>query len=252
MRDIQIGHARLIEGDSLRVMREMDAATLDGLITDPPYSSGGQFRSDRQKSPNQKYILSPHRGRHADFSGDNRDQRAYAWWCYLWLSEILRLLRPGAPFVIFCDWRQMPLMTDAIQAGGLIWRGIAVWDKTRGCRPAKGRFRQQAEFMLWGTKGPMAAYSDAPALPGVFTCAPLKGGKFHVTGKPVDLMNDVLPIVSPGGIVLDPFMGSGSTGVACLRTGRRFIGIEQETGYVDIAVRRLRAESPETSVAVNG
>lgn len=65
--------------------------------------------------------------------------------------------------------------------------------------------------------------------------------RFHPTQKPLELMVGLVEVVSePGHSVLDPFMGSGTTGVACINTGRRFIGIEKESKYFDIAVRRIR------------
>ena len=65
----------------------------------------------------------------------------------------------------------------------------------------------------------------------------MDGGKVHPTQKPVDLMKWCLGLVS--GRVLDPFMGSGSTGVACVKTGKAFVGIEREEKYFDLACRRI-------------
>jgi DNA modification methylase len=65
----------------------------------------------------------------------------------------------------------------------------------------------------------------------------------HAAEKPVDLMGHLTELVAPdGGVVLDPFAGSGTTGVACVKNGRRFIGIEKEKKYFDIAVERISAE----------
>ena len=69
--------------------------------------------------------------------------------------------------------------------------------------------------------------------------------KFHMTGKPVDLMKQLCQAVPPGGVILDPFMGSGSTGVAALELGYRFIGIEQDQHYFDIAATRLASVATE-------
>jgi DNA modification methylase len=66
--------------------------------------------------------------------------------------------------------------------------------------------------------------------------------KFHMTGKPSELMVELCRIPAPGAVVLDPFMGSGTTGVACVRTGRRFIGIEIDLEHYATARRRIEAE----------
>jgi site-specific DNA-methyltransferase (adenine-specific) len=63
--------------------------------------------------------------------------------------------------------------------------------------------------------------------------------KFHLTGKLTKMMEQLVCVVPPGGLILDPFAGSGSTGVAAIKTGRRFIGIEREAEYVEIMKERI-------------
>lgn len=228
-------------GDCLDVMRSLPDASVDAVIADPPYSSGGQFRGDRMGKPSVKYQSSGTVRAYHEFDGDNRDQRSFGFWCTLWLSECLRVARPGAPICLFADWRQLPITTDALQAAGWTWRGVAVWDKTEAARPQVGRFRAQTEFVAWGSKGGMAARRDVGCLPGVFRHVVRQDDKHHLTGKPTELMRAVVGICPPGGTVLDPFMGSGTTGVACVLTGRRFLGIELKPAYHEIVGRRLAA-----------
>jgi site-specific DNA-methyltransferase (adenine-specific) len=234
---------QLLQGEALAELRELPDKCADAVVTDPPYSSGGQFRGDRAgAAPSVKYVRSDVRTIRPDFGGDNRDQRSYAYWGALWLSECLRIARPGAPIVLFTDWRQLPASTDALQAGGWIWRGLAVWDKTEAARPMYGRFRNQCEYLLWGSNGPMAIGGDA--LPGVYRIPVRQADKHHTTGKPTELLRQLLRIVPAGGVVLDPFAGSGTTAVAAATTGRHFIAIEQEPAYVQIARRRLAELEP--------
>jgi site-specific DNA-methyltransferase (adenine-specific) len=122
----------------------------------------------------------------------------------------------------------------------MIWRGIAVWDKTEGSRPRLGGFRSQSEFVVWGTNGPMddAAAATVGVLPGVFRHVVRQDDKFHITGKPTALMKDIVHVCRPGGIILDPFCGSGTTLVAALLTGRRSIGFERTKEYSEIARQR--------------
>jgi site-specific DNA-methyltransferase (adenine-specific) len=129
---------------------------------------------------------------------------------------------------------------DAIQCGGIIWRGIVAWDKGRGARaPHKGYFKHQCEFVLWGTKGAIPQLRRDGPFDGCLHVPVLQSDKFHLTGKPTQLMSELVRPVPPGGIILDPFAGSGSTGVAAVMSGRRFIGIEREAAYVEIARTRL-------------
>ena len=230
----------IYHGEALATLQALPDASIDAVITDPPYSSGGQFRGDRAgQSTTEKYVQSGTFLARADFSGDNRDQRGYAYWSALWLSECLRIAKPGAPICVFTDWRQLPVTTDMIQAGGWVWRGIVVWDKTEGARPLYGRFRPQCEFVVWGSAGPMPINDGRPCLPGLYRAAIRQADKHHITGKPTEVMRGLVQIVPAGGVILDPFMGSGTTGRAALDCGYRFVGIELSADNCAIAVERL-------------
>lgn len=232
--------ATLYRGDALAVLAALPTASVDALITDPPYSSGGAFRGDRTGDPTSKYVPTKEViNFHPTFTGDNRDQRAYGYWCSLWLNECLRVVKPGGVVAVFTDWRQLPTTTDIVQAGGWVTRGVVVWDKTQGIRPTSGRYRQQAEFIVWGSNGPMPVDYTSPALPGVFTHSPFRD-KVHIAGKPLGLMRDLVRIVPEGGTVLDPFAGSGTTGLAALAEGRHFVGVELTEHYAEVAAERLR------------
>lgn len=231
--------AKYFLGESLDVLRGLPTESVDAVITDPPYSSGGAFRSDRTADPRQKYVVDGQQTVRMGFSGDNRDQRSYDYWCALWMSQCLRITRTGGVLCVFTDWRQLPTTTDALQAGGWVWRGIVVWDKTEAARPDKGRFRNQCEYVVWGLKGVAPEREYAPCLPGVFRIYNQSDDKIHIAGKPVGLMRQLLKIVPPGGTVLDPFMGAGSTGMACAEEGYDFIGIEQEDHWYNLARERV-------------
>jgi site-specific DNA-methyltransferase (adenine-specific) len=234
----------VIEGEALALLRALPDASVDAVITDPPYSSGGQFRGDRVKATGLKYVQSGVRARRPDFDGDNRDQRSFAFWSTLWLGECLRVAKPGAPICVFSDWRQLPTTTDAVQAGGWVWRGLVSWDKTEATRPRLGGFRAQSEFVIWGTKGPMDAARGERVgyLPGAFRVPVAQRDKLHQTGKPTALMRELVKVCPPGGIVLDPFAGSGTTLAAAVASGRRAVGFEWNRAYAAIARRRTDGE----------
>ena len=240
--------ARLIQGDCMRVLPGLEADSVDAVITDPPYSSGGAFRGDRTVgSTAKKYQQNGQHTKRADFTGDNRDQRSWSSWCALWLSECLRVTRPSGYLLVFTDWRQLPACTDAVQAGGWVWRGIISWDKTEGARaPHTGYFRHQCEYVVWATKGVSKPAAWLPpgegCWPGSYTVPVRQKDKHHMAGKPTELLCRLVECCPPGGLVLDPFMGSGTTGVACLRTGRRFVGVDIAARYVRTAEARIREE----------
>ena len=233
--------------EALAFLQSLPSASVDSVITDPPYSSGGFTRGDRTGDTTKKYVHTGAKIQRTDFQGDNRDQRSFHFWCALWLAEALRVAKPGSPIAVFTDWRQLPITTDAIQAGGWIWRGIVPWDKTEAVRPQMGRFAAQAEYVVWGSAGPMGDGTDVGCLPGAIRARVALDDKFHITGKPTAVMQQLVRICPPGGVVLDPFAGSGSTGVAALREGRSFIGCEIGEEYHAVARDRLAAELQQST-----
>lgn len=241
--DVVAGNAdhHLHRGDALALLRELPDGVVDSVITDPPYSSGGQFRGDRMQLTTAKYVGSDVKLDRPEFVGDTRDSHSFRYWCQLWISEALRATRPGGTCLVFTDWRQLPSMTDALQAGGWVWRGIVVWDKQHA-RPVLGRFTAQSEFVVWGSNGPMPR-DRREIFPGVYRVPVRAEQKHHITGKPLTLMRSLVKICRPGGLVLDPFAGGGTTGAAALLGGLRFIGCELSKEYFEIAGARLEKAS---------
>jgi len=163
------------------------------------------------------------------------------------MTELLRdaraIAEPGAPLCVFCDWRQLPALTDAVQWAGWSWRGVAVWDKVSS-RPQRGRFRQQAEFVAWASNGPMPLDRGVGVLPGVLSYTqPQAATRVHQTQKPIDLMRQIVRITAPGGTVLDPFAGSGTTLLAAALEGYDAVGIELSDAYYAAALERLGHEA---------
>jgi site-specific DNA-methyltransferase (adenine-specific) len=234
----QDGAVTIYHGESLFILPEISA--FDALVTDPPYSSGGAFRGDRTMGVVSKYVQTGTIGERTEFSGDNRDSRPYLAWVSLWMAAALRSAVPGAMCALFTDWRQLPITTDAIQAGGWVWRGIGVWDKKEGTRPRLGVLRAQSEFVVWGSSGPMNDLNPV-ALPGVIRESG-QINKEHIAQKPEVVLGWLIQLAPPGGVVLDPFMGSGTTLYAAKATGRKAIGIEIEERYCEIAAKRMRQE----------
>lgn len=232
---------RVHQVDSLAALRELPDASVDMLLTDPPYSSGGFTRGDRNRDPREKYAddESPFHTR-ISFTGDNRDGRSWAYWMALWLSEVRRIVKPGGYALVFCDWRQLPLATDSFQAGGLVWRGLVSWDKGPASRaPHTGYFRHQCEYVVWGSNGALDSSGHGGPWPGSISCPIDRKDKHHLTGKPVELLRTLVRVAPPGGLVLDPFAGSGTTLVACSLEGRRGLGFELEAENVRISNRRI-------------
>ena len=245
------GTSALYRGDCFPILRAMEPAQFDAVVTDPPYCSGGLMRSDRSQATSEKYVLTGTAMKRPEFSGDSRDQRSFTIWATLWLAECLRLTKPGGLLMVFADWRQLPVMSDALQAGGWVWRGINVWDKTEGARPQRGFFRAQCEYVLLASNGSMGKEQEravSVCAPGLYRASRRDEDRLHITGKPVGLMHHLLQVLPADARVLDPFVGSGSTMVAALESGRRAVGIEYTSEYAEISATRLNGllgQAPE-------
>jgi len=235
---VTIRDCTLYRGDCLEILPTL--GKVDAVVTDPPYSSGGQFRGDRAAGTVAKYVQTTctTASTRQEFSGDNRDQRSFLAWCSIWLSMAKASSTDGAVICCFSDWRQVPTMTDAIQCGGWVWRNLCTWWKP-GCRMQKGRFSSSAEFVIYGTNGPHDSDGEKSPQNG-FSSPTLTGdAKEHIAEKPISVVEWCLGASRKNGTILDPFMGSGTTGVACVNLGRKFIGIELEPKYFDIACKRI-------------
>jgi site-specific DNA-methyltransferase (adenine-specific) len=143
----------------------------------------------------------------------------------------------------FCTPEGVAPWRDAIEAAGAKYKRACVWVKPdsapqfNGQGPAMG-----AEMFVAAWCGPGFASWNGGGRRGVFThnCQPSDRTGEHPTEKPIALMMELVALfTNPGDVVVDPFMGSGSTGVAAVRLGRRFIGIEKDAKYFALAQRRI-------------
>lgn len=228
----------LYNEDALSCLRSLNGDSVDAVLTDPPYSSGGVTLSARQTDPAQKYQQSGTKKTYPPMLGDGKDQRSFLAWASLWMSECWRIAKDGAPLLVFTDWRQLPLMSDAMQAAGWYWQGIVCWNK-RYTRPQLGKFRNQCEYVLFASKGRFAPASRA-CLPGIYDYPIHPQQKVHLTSKPVALVKDLLAVTPENAIVLDPFLGGGTTAVASLETGRKCVGVELSKEYAQLSVERVK------------
>lgn len=104
---------KIIHGNAIELLKKIEDDSVDAVITDPPYCSGGQTAGERAKSPAEKYEHSSNKVVHRiDFAGDTMDQRSWVHWCSLWIAECQRILKPSGYFLMFTDWRQLPAASD--------------------------------------------------------------------------------------------------------------------------------------------
>lgn len=204
---------QILQGDCLEVMREIPNGLVHAVVTDPPYGIRlpTAYRSRGRGNLAQCNDYPP-------IFGDDRQFDPTPWLDF--------------PIVVLFGANYFAHKLPASSR----W---LVWDKRDGMNS-----NDQADIeMAWtNVKGPSRLFHHR--WNGMIKASERRERRVHPTQKPVALMEWVMEQarVPHGATVLDPFMGSGSTGVACLRTGRRFIGIEINPGYIEITKRRLGLE----------
>jgi site-specific DNA-methyltransferase (adenine-specific) len=222
----------LYNADCLEVMAELEAASVGAVLTDPPYSSGG--RRENARSVRQSMT----RGTTDDewIHGDAMSTQGFIWLMRQCGIQWRRVLAPGGHALSFIDWRMAANLAAALESADLRQHPILVWDKA-----AFGMgtiFRNQHEFIVHMTAG-NPSEPQRRDVGNVLRFPAVRGG-VHPTEKPVTLLHTLLSVVvPPGGVVLDPFVGSGSVLVAARDLGRRAIGIDSDERWCEQAARRL-------------
>ena len=193
--------SKLYLGDCLDIMRGMPDKSVDAVITDPPYGIADVWKGGASHGWGVARLATPQRN-----EWDKKPHQDI-------FDEILRV----AGVAVIWGGNYFDLPTS---------RGWLVWNK-----PERGFTLSEAEL----------AWTSADFPIRVFDCHRSDTGREHPTQKPLSLMKWCLEVmkIKQNATILDPFMGSGTTGVACAQTGRNFIGIEIDPGYFEIAQRRI-------------
>jgi site-specific DNA-methyltransferase (adenine-specific) len=159
------------------------------------------------------------------------------------LADGVRLILGDCREVLPTLGRNIACVIDAIQIGGWVYRGCVPWHKGDDQRPRKGWFRSNVEYVIFGSCGPLLTGHLASGIcaDGIVYCRGNGSEKEHQTGKPVALMAELMSVRPEWETVLDPFMGSGTTGVAAVKEGKRFIGVEIDPAHFETALRRISA-----------
>lgn len=220
-------------GDCLEVMKSLPDRSVDAVVTDPPYASGARMAAQvRGKDGMTRGEVRKSR----PMPNDNMTTTGFVWMLREMGLEAVRVLKDGASLLSFIDWRQYPTLYGALESVNLRVQTMVVWDKE--IMALGNGFRNQHELVIHAAKGVPSVFDRS--VPNVLRVPRLAGSELHPSEKPVPLLVRLLATITDrGATVLDPFMGSGTTGVACVQTGRSFIGIEIDPGYFAIAQKRI-------------
>ena len=167
-------------------------------------------------------------------------------------SEIMPLVArclPSGHAYFMVNNRYVAEAQNEALAAGFRFHNLLVWDKSTGT-PNRW-YMKNCEFTLFVFRGAANPINDCGSRQ-LIKCPNVIGGE-HETQKPVPLMEHYIGnSTSPGETILDPFMGSGTTGVAAVQMGRKFIGIEREPKYFDIACRRIEDAQRQGDMFIEG
>ena len=254
----------ILTGDCVAEMMRLPSASVDLVFADPPYNLQLEGALSR---PDQSLVdgVDDAWDKFADFA-------EYDGFTREWLMAVRRLMKPAATIVVIGSYHNIFRIGAILQDLGFWILNDIVWRKANPMPNFRGRrFTNAHETMIWAARGPEAkAYtfnyetlkagnedvqvrSDwfLPICTGAERLKDPSGRKTHPTQKPEALLARVLLAASnPGDLVLDPFFGSGTTGVAARRLGRSFIGIERDPLYAEAARKRIEEVEPLPAAAL--
>ena len=202
------------------------------IITDPPYNISKKNNFSTMKNPRQGVNFG---------AWDNNFALLE------WIEKFSKILDQNGSLIVFCSYKFISDIHRVCEISNLEVKDILVWQKNNPMpRNTNRRYVQDMEFALWavkkGAKWTFNKPDNSPYLRSLYKF-PVVAGKertSHPTQKSLALMSEIIKIhTNPNDIILDPFMGSGTTGVATLLENRHFIGIEKDENYFKIAKSRL-------------
>ena len=216
----------LLQGDCLDLIRNIPDESIDLVVTDPPYTMTKRGKSCR---PN--------------WMPSNMGENVFVYISIpnpdIWFAECFRVLKNQTHFYTFCNTNDIQKYLNAAEKAGFKLHNIITMIKDTGM-PNRW-YLKNCELILFFRKGKAKPINDMTSRDWVMVTMPKqKDGKLHITQKPLGLITKLVTNSSEiGEIVLDPFMGSGTTGVACMNTNRNFIGFELDKNSFENAKIRL-------------
>lgn len=225
----------LYSGNAYTVIDELEKNNIkvDHIITDPPYNISHESNFDTLKNP-----------RKGTYFGDwdkNFDLLS-------WIPKYEKILKTNGSMIVFCSYRFISFIIETMEKSNLAVKDIIVWRKSNPMpRNIDRRYVQDMEFAVWcvkkNAKWVFNKDKNKPYMRSLIETGTVSGAErtIHPTQKSLKLMEEIIKThTNENDIVIDPFMGSGTTGVACLLLNRKFIGVELEKEYFDISVERIK------------
>ena len=228
MEIVKIGNAELYLADCMEALNGIPDACISAVIIDPPFSGN----VSKSKAGEDGRFQNSH------IMFDDMTERAFYKFVKPILLECYRVLAEGGHIYCFSDWKQLRNMMDCVELSSLKICNLVCWDKMSFGLGAG--YRRQEEYIIVGSKGLPKTFN----LKNVGTVLKFKrvstNSRQHPHEKPVDLIECLIDNSTfTGETVLDCFMGSGSTGVAAINKGRKFIGMEIDHSHFATSCSRI-------------
>ena len=231
----------LINGDCIRALNSLSNDSVDLTLTDPPYNLGNFMR---ERDTNLIKM------RENFFGNAGWDDLSFEDWVInmnSFFSEQARILKSGGALVVFMSLIRVESIMQIAKNNGLYYKTTGIWHKTNPMpRNMNLHFINSIEGWVYFIKGKRTGTfnNNENAIHDFIesSSTPKNEKKYggHPTQKPEKVMQHFIELLSnPSEVVLDPFMGSGTTGVVAKNTNRSFIGIELQKDYFDIALKRI-------------
>lgn len=230
-------YVKIKQGDCLELMKEIDNESIDLIVTDPPYKTTSRGNAGNSGGMMQKKINMQGKV----FTHNDIKPQEY-------IPEFYRILKDGSHCYIMTNHVNLQEMLNTATNCGFKFIKSLIWDK--GNKIMGQYYMSQFEYILFFRKGKGVKINNCGTSDIIRILNKKQKGKdgknLHDTEKPVELMKILIENSSKeNDIVLDPFVGIGSTGVACQNTNRNFIGFELDEKYFGIAKERLFGDDIE-------
>lgn len=227
-----------IQGDSLEVMRSMESGSVDLVVTSPPYNLKNSTGNGMKSKGKDRWTNAALKNGYDGYD-DNMPHEAYVAWQIACLDEMMRLLKPSGAIFYNHKWRvQNGLIQDRQDiVGKFPVRQIIIWQRKGGLNFNKKFFLPTYEVIYLITKPDFELIKGGNAIGDVWAIAQ-EFKNSHPAPFPVEIPLRCIG-ATDAQIILDPFMGSGTTALAAKQLGRDFIGIELSEAYINQAKERL-------------
>lgn len=251
--------SKLYKGDCLTVMKAFKAKSIDLIFADPPYNLSGTGLAWKGNTTGGDWRM-------VNEKWDRMPVSDYLIFTEAWIRECARVLKEGGAMYVSCTHHNLGESLIALKEAGLKVNNIITWQKTNAMpNMTKRTFTHSTEFVIWAVKGKKWTFNykqlkeinpdrqkdgslkqmrdvwQLPLVQGKERLRTKSGTTAHPTQKPEELLRRIIIASSnKGDVVLDPFLGSGTTTYVAQKLGRKWIGIEKDAKYFKVAAARMK------------